>query len=135
MLFFTMIFGALEISRYIYVQHAVQMVAYEASRSGVVPGATYETVATRAQNLLAATGIPNANVSITPSTITPQTRSVSVTVTALFSDNSWIPPTYLTNNTITSTITLQHENNAYLDPDDTDVETLIGNNDDEPVDL
>lgn len=135
-LFFMVTFAGLEFNRYFYVLHGIQMVAYESARAGIVPGATYSTVEQRSQNLLAATGIPNAQVDITPAEITPQTRSVSVTVTANFADNSWIPPTYLTNKVLSSTITLQHENNAYLDPeDDGDIGDVIGDNDNEPIDL
>ena len=133
--FFMMIFAGLEFSRYFYLQHGIQMVAYESARAGVIPGATTATVETRVNELLTATGIPNADVDIQPTVITPQTRNVTVTITADYAENSWVPPNFLPNRTLTSSITLQHENNAYLDPEGTDIGTLIGDNDDEPVDL
>ncbi len=134
-LFFMIAFAGLEFGRYFYVQHGVQMIAYESARAGIVPGADRSDVETRANTLLEATGIPNATVLVTPQTITTQTRDVTVRVTCNFNDNSWVPPTFLTNKVIVSEIQLQHENNAYLDPDDVDIESLIGNNDNEPIDL
>ena len=133
--FFGMTFACLEFGRYFYVQHAVQMVAYEAARAGVVPGADRADVEERANSLLTACGIPNATVTVSPSTIDTQTREVNVVVSALLSDNSWVPEKFLAGKTIESDITLQHENNAYLDPEDSDIEDIIGNNDNEPVDL
>jgi Flp pilus assembly protein TadG len=128
------IFGMLEMTRYIYVEHSVQMIAYEAARAGVVPGATNTDVETRANNLLQATGIRLADVTVTPASINNLTEEVSVNVSCDFSQNSWIPPTFLTNRTISTTISLQHENMAYLQPGDTDLESVIGNNDAEPLD-
>lgn len=132
--FFLFIFAAMEFSRYFLVQHAIQMVAYESARAGIVPGATRDRVQTRADNLLQACGVPNATIDITPEAIDATTREVTVTVAANFNENSWIPPTFLSNRTLEYAITLQHENNAYLDPEDTDVGELIGNNDSEPID-
>ncbi len=133
-IFFLFVFGMLELSRYKYVQHSVQMVAYESARAGVVPGASVNTVRTRAQNLMQATGVRNYSIVVSPTTINNLTENVSVTISCNFGENSWVPPTYLTNRAIASTITLQHENMAYLRPGDTDLASIIGNNNSEPRD-
>ena len=133
-IFFMFVFGMLELSRYIYVQHSVQMVAYEAARAGVIPGADADDVRARAQNLMQATGVRVYTINVVPPVINNLTESVSVNINCNFSQNSWVPPTYLANNVISSTITLQHENMAYLRPGDTDLGSIIGNNNGEPID-
>ena len=140
--FFMFIFGMMELTRYIYVQHSVQMVAYEAARAGVVPGATRADVVARAEDLLAATGIhvydppqvEATNPDAAEAEINSLTEAVRVTIDCDFANNSWLPPTFLKGATISSTIELQHENMAYLQPGQTDLEELIGNNDNEPID-
>ncbi len=134
-IFFMFVFGMLELSRYIYVGHAVQMVAYESARAGVTPGASAADVQTRCDNLMAATGVRNYTMVMNPAEINHLTENVSVTILCNFGENSWVPPTYLTDRLITSTISLQHENMAYLRPGDTSLEDIFGNNDDEPTDL
>lgn len=132
--FFLFIFGMLELTRFLYVKHSAQMVAYEAARAGVVPGATKRDVETRAAELMAATGVHAYSIRVTPAMINNLTEQVSVTINCNFGDNSWVSPTFLKSNQISSTITLQHENMAYLRPGDTDLASLIGNNNHEPID-
>ncbi|MEZ6137719.1 MAG: pilus assembly protein [Pirellulaceae bacterium] len=132
--FFMTAFTLLEFSRFMFVRHSVEMVAYEAARQGVVPGATADNVNSRAQSLLNASGIKQATVAIQPPVINSLTEEVSVTVSCNFSENSWLPPTFLTGQTLVSTITLEHENKAYLAASGVDVMDVIGDNDDEPID-
>lgn len=132
--FFSIVFTILEFSRYVFVRHSVQMVAYEAARSGIVPGATAEHVSQRAANLLSASGIMVADVSITPSVIDNATEQVIVTISCAFSENSWLPPTFLTDRVITTSVTLEHENKAYLNQQGVDITEVIGDNEGEPVD-
>lgn len=131
---FMFVLGMLELSRYIYIQHSIQMVAYEGARAGVIPGASVSDVQDRVTALMAATGVPAYTVNVSPNAISNTTENVSVTINCSFADNSWVPPFFIPNNAMTSTITLQHENMAYLQPGDTDLASIIGNNDDEPVD-
>ncbi len=133
-IFFMFVFGMLELTRYLYVQHSVQMVAYEAARAGVVPGATAADVQTRAADLMNATGVHVYTMSVTPTVINTLTENVSVTINCDFADNSWVPPTFMPSAQLSTTITLQHENMAYLRPGDTDLASIIGNNDNEPID-
>ena len=82
-----------------------------------------------------ATGVRVYTMSVSPQVINSLTENVAVTINCNFNDNSWVPPTFLTNRTIDTTISLQHENMAYLRPGDTSLEDIFGNNDDEPTDL
>ncbi len=133
-IFFMFVFGMLELSRFIYVQHSVQMVAYEAARAGIMPGKTASDVQTRASNLMLATGVRNYSINVAPAVINSLTENVAVTITCNFAQNSWVPPTFLTNRVISTTISLQHENMAYLQPGNTDLASIIGNNNNEPID-
>ncbi len=134
-IFFMFIFAMLEMTRFIYVQHAVQMCAYEGARAGVTPGASTDDVHQRVQNLMRATGIRVYEMSSEPAEINSLTENVSVTISCNFSDNSWVPSSFLTNRQISSQIVLQHENMAYLRPGETSLEEIFGNNDNEPTDL
>ena len=132
--FFMSVFTMLEFSRYVFVRHSVQMVAYEAARVGIIPGATAQHVTNRAQALLDASGVAVASVEITPNVINNATQQVSVTVSCNFADNSWLPPTFLVGKTISTTVTLEHENKAFLNQEGVDISDVIGDNDDEPID-
>ncbi|MEO8272136.1 MAG: TadE/TadG family type IV pilus assembly protein [Aureliella sp.] len=134
-IFFMFVFGMLELTRFIYVEHSVQMVAYEGARAGVTPGATVADVQTRVANLMQATGVRVYTMSVAPSVINNLTENVAVTINCNFNDNSWVPPTFLTNRSLSTTIMLQHENMAYLRPGDTSLADIFGNNDNEPTDL
>jgi Flp pilus assembly protein TadG len=133
-IFFTFVFGMLELSRYLYIQQAVQMTAYEAARAGVVPGATAADVQTRCNGLMSATGVRVFSMVTNPAAINNLTENVSVTINCNFAANSWVSPFFLPNSEISSTITLQHENMAYLQPGDADLASIIGENDSEPID-
>ncbi|WP_231691137.1 TadE/TadG family type IV pilus assembly protein [Aureliella helgolandensis] len=134
MVFFMFVFALLELSRFLFVQHSIQMAAYEGARIGIIPGADSDAVRVRAQNILNATGVRVANIVVTPENIDSTTQEVRVAISCQFSDNSWLPPTYLSSRNVNSTIALQHENMAYLRPGDTNLEDLIGNNNNEPID-
>ena len=134
-IFFTFIFAMLEMTRFIYMQHAVQMCAYEGARAGVTPGAKIEDVQQRVQNLLRATGVRVYEVRTEPKQINSLTENVSVTISCNFGDNSWVPSSFLTNRTIERKVVLQHENMAYLRPGQRSLEEIFGNNDGEPTDL
>lgn len=132
---FMFIFAMLETTRFIYVQHAVQMCAYEGARAGVTPGAKVADVQQRVANLMQATGVRVYTLEPFANEIDNLTENVSVTISCNFSDNSWVPSSFLSNRQISSTITLQHENMAYLRPGETSLEEIFGNNDNEPTDL
>ena len=134
-IFFMFMFAMLEMTRFIYIEHAVQMCAYEGARAGVTPGAKVADVEQRVQNLMQATGVRVYEMTTEPAEINSLTENVRVTISCNFSDNSWVPSSLFSNRQITSEIALQHENMAYLRPGETSLEEIFGNNDDEPTDL
>lgn len=131
-IFFMTVMAGFEFTRFVFARHSVDQAAYEAARVAIIPGKTSTQIRSQAQVFLSAAGIRNATITITPTTFTTSTETVTVDISCRFNDNSWIPPTFLRNATIRSTITLDHENKAYLSTDD--VIDNMGNNDSEPQD-
>lgn len=128
-----LVFGLFEFSRYLFVRQAVDQAAYEAARVGIVPGANSATIRSRAESLLNAAGIVAAEIDISPATIDEQTRQVTVEVNCNFSDNSFMPSQFLGSGLIRSRTTLDHENQAFLIPEDAAAAQSLNEND-EPQD-
>lgn len=131
-IFFMTVMAGFEFTRFVFARHSVDQAAYEAARVAIIPGKTSTQIRSQAQVFLNAAGIRNATITITPTTFTTSTETVTVDISCRFNDNSWIPPTFLRNATIRSTITLDHENKAYLSTDD--VIDNMGDNNSEPQD-
>jgi Flp pilus assembly protein TadG len=129
-LFFTILLSGFEFARFMYARHSIEQAAYEAARVGIVPGRTPAQVVAKATQILNATGVRNATITVTPTMFTTSTATVTVTIRSKYSDNSWLKPIFLGNSDLVSAITLDHENKAYLITDGS-----LGNNDNEPVDL
>jgi Flp pilus assembly protein TadG len=132
--FFSTIFGCFELARYGYVQQSLDQTAYDACREGIVSGATAANITQRANVLLTAYGVNVADIQVTPATINDDTMEVSVSITCNFSDNSWMLPDFITNDVMTSTITLDHENRAFLKNEEATDESDLTNNH-EPQDV
>lgn len=131
--FFMVIFACFELTRYLYLQQAIDQAAYEAARMGVTIGATAEEVQERAESLLQAYGVSVANVVVSPDTIDEATTEVTVAISCNYADNSWAVPHFVSASLMETTVTLDHENRAYLIPQDaTDDDDLVTN--DEPLD-
>ncbi len=114
---FTTIFASLELARYMFVRQAIDQIAYEAARAGVIAGANSNDVYNKANALLNAHGIVVSNVTVTPATITSTTTQVSVQISCNYAQNTWVPPSFLPGNNIVTMTTLDHENQAYLVPE------------------
>ncbi len=132
--FFSSIFGCFELARYMYVRQALDQTAYEAARTGVISGASSAEVELRAQSLLAAYGVTVASLEVLPQTIDENTREISVTITCDFAQNSWLVGHYVSDEPMVATVTLDHENQAYLVPAAA-AEADDLNNNDEPLDV
>jgi Flp pilus assembly protein TadG len=122
--------GGLEFSRFMYARHSVEQAAYEAARVGIVPGKTPADVRAKVSQILNATGVRNATITVTPSTFDSSTATVSVSVRCSYADNSWLKPMFLDKTDLYAEITLDHENKAYL----VTAGGNIGNNDNAPID-
>ena len=128
-LFFMILLSGFEFARFMYARHSIDQAAYEAARVGIVPGSTPSNVVARATQILNATGVRNATITVTPNAFSTSTVTVTVDIRCKYSDNSWLKPFFLANTDMVSTITLDHENKAYLVAAGT-----VGNNDNAPID-
>jgi hypothetical protein len=131
---FMLVFGLFEFSRYLFVRQAIDQAAYEAARIGIVPGANEGDIRARAVSLLGAAGVSGADITITPEVIDDETREVSVEIICNFEENSFLPSVFLGGGVITTRTTLDHENQAFLIPDEA-TESQALNENDEPQDV
>ncbi|MCU0707984.1 MAG: pilus assembly protein [Pirellula sp.] len=131
-LFFFLILSGIEFSRFMFARHTVDQAAYESARIGIIPGRTPDQVRERAQQILGSAGIRAATITITPEIFDRNTATVTVEIRAPFSKSSWLKPLFLASSDLYSSITLDHENQAYLIGDES---IDVGDNDDEPIDI
>ena len=108
-LVFMLLFGAIEFLYVNMIRCSAETAAYEGARRGVVPGATAANATAAAQEILDAVGTRNEKITVTPSTITPTTPSVTVTIEVPLDSNSLISPRYMRGKTLRKTCTLQRE--------------------------
>jgi Flp pilus assembly protein TadG len=101
-------FGFLwEFSRAEMIRHTVSTAAYEGAREALVAGATSEEATAAAQEVLDAVGVRNASITVTPSTITPQTETIQVTITVPLNSNAVITPFFMNGLQINAEMTLK----------------------------
>lgn len=129
-LFFTTFMAGIEFTRFMYARHSVDQAAYEGARVGIVPGNTVSDVRARVAQILSATGVRNAVITVTPSVFTSSTDTVTVNVKSAYADSSWMKPFFLANTDLVAEITLDHENKAFL----VAAGGSVGNNDNAPTD-
>lgn len=129
--FFLIVFTGIEFSRFMFARHSVDQAAYEGARVGILPGATSDQIRAAANKVLGATGVRNATITITPSVITEATETINVKISSRYSDNSYVGSVFLQNGVLESSVTLDHENKAYLVKER---QPGLGNNDNEPQD-
>ena len=70
---FLLFFAQFEFSRVNSMRHSIHDATYEAARRGIPAGATVADIQARATQLLNATSVKNATVTVTPGTITQTT--------------------------------------------------------------
>lgn len=110
-LVFLLIFGSIEFGRGMMVVHTMEEAVRTGCRMAIVDGATTSEVETAVQTLLNSNGITNYTLAISPALAsTCQWEPVTVSVTANYSDVSWLPTLlYLGDRTLTATCTLPQE--------------------------
>ncbi len=96
---FLVLFGCYELSKANMLHHAAENAAYEASRAGIVPGATPQKCIDYAASVLRSVGITNFNVQVSPTTINRDTPAISVLVEIPLRTNTLLAPMFFGNNT------------------------------------
>ncbi|MAG92354.1 MAG: transporter [Planctomycetaceae bacterium] len=108
-LVFLFFFAQLEFARANMIRHAIKTACYEGARAGIVPGATADEVREAAQKILNATTISTSEITVTPSLITTETTSVTVSIAIPVDQNSWVVPQYFKGRSFSNSLTLDRE--------------------------
>jgi Flp pilus assembly protein TadG len=110
------VFGTIEFSRVLQIQHTVRLAAFEGARAGVPIDSTTSDVTTRVQSVLSAVRISNSTTTITPNPIAYTSPTVTVTVSADPALNKWVTWFVTAGHPLSSTITLNREVQAVSVP-------------------
>jgi Flp pilus assembly protein TadG len=108
-IFFAFLLAAFEFGWMNVIRHTADNAAYEAARTAMVPGATAAEARDTANAILNIVGARGASVTITPSTLSPETEEVTVQVDVPMDSNGLIVPRFTKNKTLTSSSTLRTE--------------------------
>jgi hypothetical protein len=91
------------------IRQTVENAVYEGSRRGIVPGATADDCRNAAQAVLNTISTNDAEVTVAPSAITPNTSQVTVSISVPINSNSWVAPFFFRDRTIANSMTLRRE--------------------------
>jgi Flp pilus assembly protein TadG len=107
--FFLFLLAAFEFGWLNVIRHTADNAAYEAARTAMVPGATAAEAVAKANGLLNIVGARGANVTVTPSTLTPGTDEVTVAIEIPMAQNGLIVPRFTSKTTLHSSSSLRTE--------------------------
>ena len=107
--FFVLLFTGIEFSVLNTIRSTAINAAYEGARKPVIPGASAATGITEAERIMAIIGVSNLTVTVTPTTLTDETREVTVQVSVPYDSNAIIMPWFTGGLVINSQSTLRTE--------------------------
>ena len=102
-------FAAIEFTRVISIRHSVDNAVYEAARLAMVPGGTAADAQNESGRLLAAMGISDYLVDITPAVLTNDSPTVTVRISVPLDANSYLPQNFFAGRTLRRELTLRRE--------------------------
>jgi Flp pilus assembly protein TadG len=108
-IFFLFLLASFEFGWTNVLRHTADNAAYEAARHAMVPGATAAEAKDKANSILGILGTRNAKVTVNPSTLTPETKQVTVTVEVPMDSNGLIVPQFMRGKKLRSNSTLRTE--------------------------
>jgi hypothetical protein len=106
---FLFFFASLEFARVNMIRQTIENAIYEGSRRGIVPGATADDCRNAAQAVLNTVSANGAQITVTPTVITPETTAVTVSVTVPINSNSWVTPFFFKDKSLSNSMTLRRE--------------------------
>ncbi|MDA8746336.1 pilus assembly protein [Rubripirellula amarantea] len=106
---FVFTFASFEFSRVNSLRQTAENAVYEGCRRGIVPGATTGDVQAATTLVLDSVFTQNPTVTITPSVITEDTSTVTVSVAVPLDDNAWVIPRFFSARELTSSLTMARE--------------------------
>ncbi len=108
-IFFLFLLAAFEFGWMNVLRHTADNAAYEAARTAMVPGATAAEAKSKANSVLGIVGTRGAVVTISPATLDPTTKQVTVAVDVPMNQNGLILPRFTANKTLHCVSTLRTE--------------------------
>jgi Flp pilus assembly protein TadG len=109
---FAVLFGIIEYSRMLQIQHTVRQAALEGARAGINLDASTSDVSTAVTNITGVIGIVNPTVTINPNPLQWASTTITVTVSANAGQNGWLLWFFTAGSPISATITMAREINA-----------------------
>lgn len=106
---FFFFFAALEFSRVSMIRHTVDHAAYEAARTGIVPGATVAQVEAKARQVLATGALRVFDLTITPSPIPRSAPTITVKIGVPLDRNLFAPANFFGGKRFERSFTMQRE--------------------------
>jgi Flp pilus assembly protein TadG len=103
------VFGTIEFSRVLQLQHTIRLAAFEGARAGVPLDSTTSDVTARTQSVLSSVRVTHATTTITPNPVVYASPTVTVTVSVDPTRSSWVNWFLTAGHPLTSTITLNRE--------------------------
>jgi Flp pilus assembly protein TadG len=108
-IFFLLLLASFEFSRLNVIRHTADNAAYEAARHAMVPGATASEAVTKANTILRTVGTRGARVTINPTVLGPNVKTINVRVDVPLDQNGWVVPRFTKGSTMTAQSTLRTE--------------------------
>ncbi len=106
---FLFVFASIDISRAITIRNTADNAAYEGARKGITPGATPEQVMQVVTDTLGIFAIKDAEITITPSTITEDTAAIQVDILIPLGSNLFAKSSWMTKHNVSSSCILSRE--------------------------
>ena len=106
---FAVIFGIIEYSRMLQIQHTVRQAALEGARAGIALDAATSDVQTAVTNITGIIGIVSPTVTISPNPLAWSSKTITVTVSANAGQNGWLLWFFTAGSPISATITMARE--------------------------
>ena len=108
-IFLLFLMAAFEFGWLNVMRHTADNAAYEAARTAMVPGATAAEAIAKASNLLDIVGARSAQITVTPSPLTTDTKEVTVAINIPLNRNGLVVPKFTRGKAIQSSATLRTE--------------------------
>ena len=109
-------FAIIEFCRVLELQHAVRQAAFEGARAGLTLDSTTSGVQTAATSALAAVGVTNGTITISPNPLTYTSPTVSVTVSVPGYGHGWYTHFFAGASAVSATIVLDREVQSISNP-------------------
>ena len=104
------LFGTIETCNMIYTRQSLEIAAYEAVRTALIPGAVTENVTAQAELILNSRRVNAYNIQVDPSPDAAEAGDpVSVTITASADANNFVRPWFFKGHTLTGDAQMMKE--------------------------